>query len=148
MRGYWLKWSEAKVSLTTGQGRVIVDFTVPQYAKKYADFPVASADLLYRKGKFWLHVVVTLPDPVMQDNAEIIGIDLGLNHPAVTSQRKFLGNRHWKEVDRRYFRARRGLQAKGTKAAKKHLRKLRQPEELTYGFNSSQRYLTELVSGT
>lgn len=67
---------------------------------------------------------MTLPDPQALQSAEVIGVDLGLNHPAVTSKRKFLGSRHWKEVARRYFRIRRALQSKGAKNAKRHLRKL------------------------
>ena len=55
---------------------------------------------------------------------EVVGVDLGLNRPAVTSKRHFLGGRHWKEVDRRRFRLRRKLQSKGTKSAKRHLGKV------------------------
>jgi IS605 OrfB family transposase len=54
----------------------------------------------------------------------VIGVDLGLNRPAVTSHRHFLGERRWKEQERRMFRLRRKLQAKGTKSAKRHLKKL------------------------
>jgi hypothetical protein len=39
----------------------------------------------------------------------VVGVDLGLNRPAVTSERHFLGSSHWKEVDRRRFRIRRKL---------------------------------------
>jgi putative transposase len=97
---------------------------VPDYAQKYTGFPVDTADLIYRKGKFWLHVVVTLPDPTFADSGETIGVDLGLNRPAVTSNRKFLGGRNWREVGRRNFRLKRALQSKGTKSAKRHLKKL------------------------
>jgi putative transposase len=126
MRSYWVKWEEALTSLATPNGRVKVGFSVPQYYQKYLGFPTASADLIYRKGKFWLHVVVTLPGQefIDNDNNEVVGIDLGLNHPAVTSKRKFLGKRYWKEITQRSFRLKRKLQAAGTKSAKRHLRKL------------------------
>jgi putative transposase len=52
------------------------------------------------------------------------GVDLGLNRPAVTSTRAFLGERRWKEQDRRVFRLRRTLQKTSTKSAKRHLKKL------------------------
>ncbi|MEI6047188.1 MAG: transposase, partial [Chloroflexota bacterium] len=124
MRSYWVKWDKAKASLATPLGRVAVDFSVPEYYQKYTGFPTASADLIYRKGKFWLHVVVTIPQVEFQDNTQAVGIDLGLNHPAVTSNRKFLGKRRWKEVIQRFFRMKRKLQSCGTKSAKRHLRKL------------------------
>jgi putative transposase len=54
----------------------------------------------------------------------VVGVDVGLKHPAVTSQRNFLGKKHWKEIERKYFRIRRKLQSKGTKSARKHLKKL------------------------
>jgi hypothetical protein len=95
-----------------------IGFCLPSYACKYAGFPVDTADLVYRKASFWLHVVVTVPEVEFCDNDthsgipdhEVIGVDLGLTHPAVTSRKKFLGSRHCKEVDRRYFRIKRALQ--------------------------------------
>ena len=44
--------------------------------------------------------------------------------PAVTAQTQFLGQRPWREVEARSFRLRRALQAKGTRSAKRHLRKV------------------------
>jgi putative transposase len=123
-RSYWVNWDTNTVSLATTSGRQKITFVVPHYATHYTGYPVDSADLIYRKGNFWLHVVVTLPTPDVTSNGEAVGVDLGLTHPAVTSNRQFLGKKHWKEVDRRYFRIGRALQAKGTKSARKHLRKL------------------------
>ncbi len=121
---YMLNWTASTVRLSTAAGRITIPFTVPPYAAKYAGGEVATADLCYRKGAYWLHVVVCLPDPDLPAIGDVVGVDLGLNRPAVTSNRQFLGNRHWKEVDRRRFRLRRKLQSKGTKSAKRHLKKL------------------------
>lgn len=123
-RSYWVKWETFTCSLATVEGRVQLSFTVPAHAHKYVGGKVCSADLCYRKGKFTLHVVVSIPDPLVTPSDEVIGVDLGLTHPAVTSNRHFLGERRWKEQERRIFRLRRKLQAKGTKSAKRHLRKL------------------------
>ncbi|MBN9390858.1 MAG: transposase [Chloroflexi bacterium] len=122
---YKLNWQTTSVNLATSPGnRLVIGFTTPKYATKYVGLPFDTADLIYRKGSFWLHVVVSVPEFDFLNSGETIGIDLGLTHPAVTSKRKFLGSRHWKEVDRRYFRSQRVLQSKGTKSAKRHLRKL------------------------
>ncbi len=125
-RSYWLDWKSLTTSLATMQGRQLVRFNVPAYYHKYQGLEVDSADLLYKKGSLWLHVVVTLSGGQGQytDSGETIGVDLGLNHPAVTSSRKFLGSGRWKEVLKRSFRITRHLQSKGTKSAKKHLKKL------------------------
>jgi putative transposase len=121
---YRLNWSTSSVRVSTTQGKMNIPFTVPNFSSQYRGCKVATADLLSRNGKFWLHVVVEVPAPVVEQNALVVGVDLGLNRPAVTSDRQFLGNRHWKEVDRRRFRLRRTLQSKGTKSAKRHLKKL------------------------
>src|SRR6266487_2580016 len=121
---YILNWSTSTVRLSTVAGRISIPFKVPPYSAKYAGGEIATADLCLRNGKYWLHVVVSLPDPDIPATSDVIGVDLGLNRPAVTSERHFLGNRHWKEVDRRRFRLKRKLQSKGTKSAKRHLKKV------------------------
>lgn len=123
---YKVYWPKAEVSLSTTQGRMRIGFTVPPYAYalRYIGNPTATADLLYRKGSFWLHIVVSLKDSEFVASEQVIGVDLGLNRPAVTSGRAFLGKRAWKGVDKRYFRLKRALQSKGSKSARRHLRKL------------------------
>ncbi len=101
-----------------------MNFTVPKHATAYLGGNVCSADLCFRQGRYFLHIVVSLPAPVVTPSAEVIGVDLGLNRPAVTSNRHFLGERQWKEQERRIFRLRRKLQKKGSKSAKRHLKKL------------------------
>lgn len=122
---YKLNWNSCITSLSTCAGKMDIPFDLPPYSVKYSGHPIAAADLCYRKGRFWLHVVVHVPEPNIDKSNEVIGVDLGLNRPAVTSNRQFLGSHHWKEVDRRLFRLRRKLQSKGTKSAKRHLKKLR-----------------------
>lgn len=122
---YKLDWSKQTVRMSTTAGRQTIAFDVPGYAKKYIGGPVDSADLIFRNGKWWLHVVVTVNAPQIEPSTEVVGVDLGLAHPAVTSDGKFLGKRHWREVEKRYFRLKRRLQKAGTKSAKRHLRQMR-----------------------
>lgn len=124
-RTYTLSWTEHSTRLSTTQGYIAIPFTVPPFSTKYQGHPIATAELCYRKGKFWLHVVVDVPEPILTATQDVIGVDLGLNRPAVTSKHHFLGSRCWKEVDRRCFRLKRKLQSKGSKSAKRHLRKLK-----------------------
>lgn len=123
-RSYWIKWNTLTCSLASVAGRQEMGFTVPKHAKQYIGWTVCSADLCFRKGYYFLHIVVSQPSPVVEPTTEVIGVDLGLTHPAVTSTRAFLGDPHWKEQERRLFRLRRKLQKKGTKSAKRHLKKL------------------------
>nr|WP_297155840.1 hypothetical protein [Thermogemmatispora sp.] len=108
-RSYWVHWETLTCSLSTVNGRVVLSFKVPAYYRQYSGHKVCSADVCYRHGRFFLHMVVSLPEPVVAPRQEVIGVDLGLNRPAVTSQRQFLGEKRWKEQDRRIFRLRRAL---------------------------------------
>lgn len=125
-RSYRAILKDNTVSLASVKGRQVVKFGMNKHAQKWLDKAVGfdSADLIYRKGRFFLHIVLTIPDVVFNPNGQVVGVDLGLNRPAVTSSRQFLGKRQWKGIDRRYFRLKRGLQAKGTPSAKRHLKKL------------------------
>ena len=123
-RSYWVKWGSMTCSLATVDGRIELPFTVPPHLVQYAGHKTCSADLCYRQGRYTLHIVVSVPKPSITPSAEVIGVDLGMNRPAVTSSRHFLGEKRWKEQERRTFRLKRKLQAKGTRSAKRHLRRL------------------------
>jgi putative transposase len=123
---FTLSWDTQTVRLSTVAGRMSVPFTLPAHAAKYARLPVDTADLIQHQDGSWrLHVVVTVAPPVIAQTEEVIGIDLGLAHPAVTSTNQFLGKKAWKATEGRYFRLKRRLQQCGTKSAKRHLRHLR-----------------------
>lgn len=113
--------------LSTVAGRLPVAFSMNPHARALLGQAAAinSADLIARNGAFWLHVCISLPAVVVPATDEVVGIDLGLNRPAVTSHNRFLGQRRWKAIERRYFRLCRKLQAKGTRSARRHLRRLR-----------------------
>jgi putative transposase len=123
-RSYWVKWNLSLCSLATIAGRVELDFVVPEHLKKYVGNKTGSADLCSRKGRFTLHVVVSIAEPNITSCKTSIGIDLGLARPAVTSERQFLGDKRWQEQERRLFRIKRKLQKCGSKSAKRHLKTL------------------------
>ena len=125
-RSYRMLPDHGAVSLSTTNGRQVFPIRVPDFYQPTLDAAIGfdSADLIKRKGRFWLHAVVSLPDVEYVDNQQVVGIDLGLRRPAVLSNNTFLGQRRWRGVDNRYFRLKRALQAKGTRSAKRHLKRL------------------------
>jgi IS605 OrfB family transposase len=114
------------VLLATTAGRQRIGLHLYPYAKRLLAQSIEydSADLIFRKGRFWLHVVVTLPDVEFVPNGEIVGVDFGITRPAVASNNRFFGKRSWKNTEQRYFRLKRALQSKGSDSAKRHLKKL------------------------
>jgi len=101
---YVLDWDKGIVNLSTTNGRMKILFNVPGYAKYAIGYPTATADLMFRKNKFYLHVVVGLPDVEFVSNGKAIGVDLGVTRLAVRSDNRFHGSRHMKEVVKRIFR--------------------------------------------
>jgi putative transposase len=118
---YRVDWESRTVRMSLIGGRQTIRFSVPDDAANYAGYPADTADLVKRDGSWWLHVVVTIPAPQIESSDQVVGVDLGINRPAVTSNNAFLGRRRWKAIEGRYFKLTRALQKKGTKSAKRHL---------------------------
>jgi putative transposase len=121
---YRLDWAAGVVNLSTIEGRQRIPFVVPAYAQSLMDYPTATADLIQKRGQWYLHVVVSVPVPEVEATDAVVGVDLGVTRAAVSSDNRFHGERRWRELEARDFRLRRKLQARGTKSAKRHLKKL------------------------
>lgn len=121
---YKVDWESRTVRLSTNAARQTIRFALPAYAEKYAGCDTDSADLINRNGAWYLHIVVTVPAPDVEPTDTVIGVDLGLSQPAVTSNNRFLGERKWKAREGRLFKLKRALQKKGTKSARRHLRRV------------------------
>ncbi len=112
-------------TLLTLRGRRPIAFTLTAYNQRYAEWTVTSADLLHdRRGRWWLHVVVTQPLTETAPTDEIVGVDLGIVHPATDSDGNHYGSDHWTVVEERTYQLRRRLQAKGTRSARRHMKKM------------------------
>jgi len=122
---YRVDWDSRTVRLSTTAGRLSIRFTLPAYAERYAALATDTADLIERDGGWWLHVVVSAPAPQIAPTDQVVGVDLGLARPAVTSQNHFLGKKMWKAREGRLFHLKRALQKKGSRSAKRHLKRVR-----------------------
>ncbi len=121
---YHLDWTAGVVNLATTAGRQRIPFRVPAYAACDTGHPTATADLIQKRGHWYLHVVVSVPAPDVEPTEAVVGVDLGVTRAAVSSDNRFHGERRWRELEARDFRLRRKLQAQGAKSAKRHLKKL------------------------
>lgn len=124
-RSYSLDFS-GKCSLSTLEGRHKCVLFIPEYYRKtYGDWNIRSA-FLSRNGKdLFLNVVVAKEVAPINSSldSKVVGVDLGINNLATTSNRKFF--KGVKHHIAKIQRLRSALQSKGTKSAKRHLRKLR-----------------------
>src|SRR5262249_14634821 len=85
---------------------------------------LGCAELVYRKGNFYLHISITIPEPEVKQPQGSLGVDLGFNRVAVTSDRKFHTAKNIRHKKACYKRTRRSLQANGGKSAKRALKRV------------------------
>jgi putative transposase len=105
-------------------GRVIVPLIYGEYQKQRFDRIKGQADLVYRKGKFYLYCTVDLPADAPVAPSEFLGVDLGVANIATTSDGKGYSGGEVKSVRYRNRRLRAKLQKRQTRAAKRRLKKL------------------------
>jgi IS605 OrfB family transposase len=85
-----------------------------------------EADLLHRDGNYYLAITAKTPEPPAADTSGgFLGVDLGIVELATDSEGASYSGEAVKSVRRRVKRVRRLLQSKGTKPAKRHLKKIR-----------------------
>lgn len=126
---YSLFLEKKEVSLLTISGRKRFTLAVPEYYKEqFSTWKHCSADLCIIKNKVYLHIAFEKEVVDVIPNGNLIGIDRGINNLAVISNNKFFGGGIIKKQVRKYQRLRSKLQSKGTKSAKRHLRKIRAKE--------------------
>ena len=112
------------VSLLTLSGRILIPFQIGGYQQARMDAIKGQADLLYRKGTFYLAVTIDRLEPPPDETQGTLGVDLGIiNLVTDSTGESFSGE--LVEANRKRHHALRGrLQKRGTKDAKRHLKKL------------------------
>lgn len=107
--------------------RVQVSLHVPEYFKEvFENWTFKGATLTYTRHKkqFWVRLIFEADDPQRLELGDVLGIDRGLYHLAVTSDKQFFSSSTIRATQRRYLHNRRQLQQKGTRNAKRHLKKM------------------------
>ena len=139
------------VSLVTINGRIKFPVKIPEYYWKYLDWKTRSADLILdKKNRLFIHIVLSRDVNIIPSNNKV-GIDLGINNIAVTSNKKFFNPSNIKSTKIKFKRLRTKLQAKGTKSARKLLKKISGKEKLFMSWvnhNISKEIVNGIEEGT
>jgi len=114
------------LSLATIKGRVKIPFSIPECYKQYFTWKVTESLLrIDKKGRCFF--LFTFSKDINTDSScfqnRVLGIDVGVNNLAVTSDRRFYG-KEVKSLRKKRDRIVSKLQAKGTKSAKRKLKRL------------------------
>ena len=114
------------MSLVSIEGRIKIPLEIPKYFWKYLDWKVCSADLIFdRKKRMFINIIFSRDVNINKiSNGLQVGVDVGINHVAVTSNRQFFNARQIKSKRIKYKRLRAKLQSKGTRSSKRLLKKI------------------------
>ena len=112
------------ISILTIDGRKKFPISVPEYFKQYINWKKCSADLFIINHTVFLNIVVSTEKTDIPKKDKYIGIDRGIKKIAVTSEKQFFNGSKIKRVTDKYEKLKSNLQSKGTKSAKRHLKKL------------------------
>lgn len=113
-----------KVSLWTLAGRMVLPILYGEYQGERFDRLKGQVDLVYRGGQFFLYATVDVPEGAPIDPADFLGVDLGIANIATDSDGEGHSGEGIERTRRKHHRNRKGLQKRGTKGAKKRLKKL------------------------
>jgi IS605 OrfB family transposase len=117
-----------KVSLWALGGRMIVPLIHGEYQGQRFDRMKGQVDLVYRGGKFFLYATVDVPEDAPIEPKDFLGVDLGIVNLAADSDGTTYSGEDVERVRRRHHRNRKRGQSKGTRGAKKRLKRLARRE--------------------
>jgi putative transposase len=118
------------VYLLAVDGRQLIACRFGEYQQARRDRMHGQADLVLIDGVFYLYATLDVPDVPMTDVQDFLGVDMGIVNIATVSDPsvpQFSGS-HLNRYRNRAIRLRAKLQRKGTKAAKRRLRKRNKKE--------------------
>jgi putative transposase len=116
------------VSIWTLEGRQVIPFVCGERQRKLLAFRKGEADLMLVKGKWYVACVCDVPDPKEIDVEGILGVDFGVVNLAFDSLGNSYSGTAVEAFRSKMARRKAGLQRRGTKAAKRRLRKLARKE--------------------
>jgi len=129
-RTFNIDFKSRTISYSSILGRQRMKFNANPYYEKYYSGKVCSADLCWSKKNkiFFFHVVLEFSDPVLSKQEKVLGVDLGLNNLAVSSDGKFYMKHQVRDQVAKLRSLKSRLQSKGTPSATRHLRAVSQKE--------------------
>lgn len=112
----------AACSILTRSGRILVPMVYGTYQSERFDRIQGQVDLVVRKGRFYLHATVDIPEGAPIDVTEFLGVDLGVVNIATTSDGEIFTGTLVETVRVRAAERRKRLQREATRQRKQDQR--------------------------
>ena len=134
-RDYSLNSDRSVFSVGTLQGRVKLPFYIKGMEKFFSsDRKFGTAKLVYKNGKFFLHIPVDVPVELLanKDINNIVGVDRGIRFVVTTydskGKTKFISGKQLQQKRKKFIRVRKQLQHRQTPSSLRRLKKIGQRE--------------------
>lgn len=117
-----LSFKKDKCSIWTMNGRL--DIPIKIWNEDMFGRHHGQSDLIQKDDKWYLHISTYKDDPEVIPCQEYLGIDMGVNNIAVSSDNVIYSSEQIEKKRIKYYEHRRRLQLRGTKSAKRKIRKV------------------------
>lgn len=119
-----INFETASISTISGRQKIKLQLSDYQRANLSKAIKFCDSELIKQNNKFYLNITIEIPDKPLKEARDILGVDLGINNIASLSNGKNFSGAKVQSVRKKNFRLRKSLQSKGTRSAKRHLKKL------------------------
>ena len=124
-----LSYKGEEASVWTVSGRQKIPFVC--HNKAYIPYFKGEADLVFKKGKFFLYQTIDIPEAEINVPNDIVGLDFGLADIVCTSEGKTYSSDTLNKYREKRLRIRGSIQSKGTRGCKRLLKRLSGREKTT-----------------
>jgi IS605 OrfB family transposase len=112
------------VSLAVLTGRIRIPYVTGDYFAGMLSRAKGEADLVFRDGQWFLYITVDFEEPPPLEPKDWIGVDLGIVNLATTSEGEVFSGEQTDRVRRRRSTARKQHQRKGSRRARRKLKRM------------------------
>lgn len=123
-----LRYRAAEVSIWTVAGRQTICFVCAERQRALLAQRQGESELLYRDGKWFLYATINVIEAPVAEVTDMLGVDLGIVNIATDSDGRVYSGAHLIGLRHRHRRLRQRLQRKGTRSARRLLKRRRQKE--------------------
>lgn len=124
-----LTYKGDKISICTLNGRELMRYAC--HRKDWIPYIKGEADLIFKKGKFYIVQTVEFPEDKINDMDEFLGVDMGVVNIATLSSGENISSKWINKYRTKRQKIRSSIQSKGTKGSKRLLKRLSGKERNT-----------------